>query len=303
MEIPYTVVARRDTGLWNAKIGIWLFLASEVMLFGGLFSSYVFLRMGHESHGIQWPHQALDIMPGFINTLVLIGSSVTVIMAWASLKMRKYGAYKVYMTITLACAAAFMGIKAFEYNKKFSHQAVLLNNGKIIYGHVHGEGHAGDHSQAGGHAAPAAATTPAAPADHAAPAATDSHAMPAAPAQHAHEGDHAAPATQGGTVVIDAEAHGHDPAGQVVVNKDDIRHIGPLVPRFNNYFGIYFTLTGLHALHVLGGAVVLGYFLFFGGSMYRKNPEHLANRVEVGGLFWHFVDLVWIFLFPLLYLM
>ena len=46
MEIPYEVTARRDTGLWNAKIGIWLFLASEVMLFGGLFSGYVFLRIG-----------------------------------------------------------------------------------------------------------------------------------------------------------------------------------------------------------------------------------------------------------------
>lgn len=79
--------------------------------------------------------------------------------------------------------------------------------------------------------------------------------------------------------------------------------MGPLLPKFNAYFAIYFTMTGLHALHVVGGAVVLGYFLFFGGKMWRTNPEHLANRVEVGGLFWHFVDLVWIFLFPLLYLM
>jgi heme/copper-type cytochrome/quinol oxidase subunit 3 len=54
---------------------------------------------------------------------------------------------------------------------------------------------------------------------------------------------------------------------------------------------------------VVGGALVLGYFLFFGKKLYRKNPEHLANRVEVGGLFWHFVDLVWIFLFPIMYLM
>ena len=46
MDIPYTVTARPDTGLWNAKVGIWLFLASEVMLFGGLFSSYIFLRLG-----------------------------------------------------------------------------------------------------------------------------------------------------------------------------------------------------------------------------------------------------------------
>ena len=62
-------------------------------------------------------------------------------------------------------------------------------------------------------------------------------------------------------------------------------------------------MTGLHGLHVIGGAIVLGWFLFTGRKMYLRNPEHLANRVEVGGLFWHFVDLVWIFLFPLYYLM
>ena len=62
MEIPYTVTARPDTGLWNAKVGIWLFLASEVMLFGGLFSAYVFLRLdappGH------WPHGLLNVPVG-----------------------------------------------------------------------------------------------------------------------------------------------------------------------------------------------------------------------------------------------
>jgi heme/copper-type cytochrome/quinol oxidase subunit 3 len=62
-------------------------------------------------------------------------------------------------------------------------------------------------------------------------------------------------------------------------------------------------MTGLHGLHVLGGMLVLGYFLVRGRKLYLKNPEHMANRVEVGGLFWHFVDLVWIFLFPIFYLM
>jgi hypothetical protein len=74
-------------------------------------------------------------------------------------------------------------------------------------------------------------------------------------------------------------------------------------PKWNTYYAIYFTITGLHGLHVIGGALVLGYYLFFGRKMYESNPEWLANRVEVGGLFWHFVDLVWIFLFPILYLM
>jgi len=74
-------------------------------------------------------------------------------------------------------------------------------------------------------------------------------------------------------------------------------------PKWNTYYAIYFTITGLHGLHVVGGAIVLAYYLFFGKKMYLTNPEWLANRVEVGGLFWHFVDLIWIFAFPIFYLM
>ena len=69
------------------------------------------------------------------------------------------------------------------------------------------------------------------------------------------------------------------------------------------YFAIYFTLTALHALHVLGGALVIAYMWGPGAKMWRTDPERYTNRVEVSGLFWHFVDLVWIFLFPVLYLL
>jgi cytochrome c oxidase subunit 3 len=86
MEIPYTVTARPDTGLWNAKIGIWLFLASEVMLFGGLFSAYIFLRLdalpGH------WPRGLLNVPVGTMNTADPDRFVVTVVLAWAALKMR-----------------------------------------------------------------------------------------------------------------------------------------------------------------------------------------------------------------------
>src|SRR4029077_20249781 len=72
MEIPYTVSARRDTGLWNAKVGIWLFLASEVMLFGGLFSGYIFLRL--DAGPGDWPHGLLNVPVGPGNTAILIAS-------------------------------------------------------------------------------------------------------------------------------------------------------------------------------------------------------------------------------------
>src|SRR6476619_3699438 len=101
MEIPYTVTARPDTGLYNAKLGIWLFLASEVMLFGGLFSAYIFLRLGADDG--YWPHGLLNVPIGTMNTAILIGSSVTVVLAWASLKMRQWNAYWWYMGATILC--------------------------------------------------------------------------------------------------------------------------------------------------------------------------------------------------------
>src|SRR5438477_10506837 len=125
MEIPYTVVARRDTGLWNAKVGIWLFLASEVMLFGGLFSAYVFLRL--DASPGDWPHGLLNVPVGTMNTAILIASSVTVVLAWAALKMRQFAKYKIYMGITILCGVIFLGVKlAYEWPQKFDHFGAFI---------------------------------------------------------------------------------------------------------------------------------------------------------------------------------
>src|SRR5262245_56919394 len=85
-QIPYTTDVRPDTGLSNPKLGVWLFLASEVMLFGSLFSSYALLRTGAPS----WPDQSsiVSVPLATLNTVVLIASSVTMVMAWASLAPR-----------------------------------------------------------------------------------------------------------------------------------------------------------------------------------------------------------------------
>ena len=109
MDIPYTVKPRPDTGLFNAKVGIWLFLASEVMLFGGLFSSYIFLRVGADNAA--WPHGLLNIPIGTFNTAVLITSSVTVVLAWAALKMGNFKKFRAYQAVTILCALGFLGIK------------------------------------------------------------------------------------------------------------------------------------------------------------------------------------------------
>ena len=79
------------------------------MLFGGLFSAYIFLRLGAEPG--YWPHGLLNVPVGTFNTAVLIASSVTVVLAWASLKMRKFADYKKWMGITIICGALFLLIK------------------------------------------------------------------------------------------------------------------------------------------------------------------------------------------------
>ncbi len=487
MEIPYTVTARPDTGLWNAKVGIWLFLASEVMLFGGLFSSYVFLRLGAD---YPWPMHELDVKFGFINTLVLIASSVFVVYAWVALKMRKWGTYQVWMTLVVASAALFLFNKSIEYKAKFAHYHAKLQDGSIVAGHIPKDGgkearsivfeasevsvdHAAgghhflkfidnrsevkftapngsevkpsrgwfdqlkkaqslqkeadalaaegdtegasklteriakdhpDFALFGGQSAMPLKVTPAAKfvlprskvlaweeaklemarkygtnlsgklvsdnltieidevdlrvylrhddpkarsiddalifkyfADeaqkkevlegfkHAHDIASAKHEAEIAKWQAKHPGveypektfldfdkmmlkdlhaddehgaadDHEEHAAAGGS----AAHHAHP---TLSIPFSDIRFFSNYGPRKNTFNAIYFTMTGLHGLHVLGGMLVLGYFLLFGRSLYLKNPEHMANRVEVGGLFWHFVDLVWIFLFPIFYLM
>src|SRR5215213_10768603 len=115
MEIPYTVEVRRDTGLTNGKIGIWLFLASEVMLFGALFASYILIRTGAQT----WPRgeTILNVPLATFNTLVLISSSVTMVMAWASLMRNRFGTFRLYMGGTILCGVIFLVIKYFEYSE------------------------------------------------------------------------------------------------------------------------------------------------------------------------------------------
>lgn len=200
VAIPCEVKAHPETGIYNGKLAIWLFLASEVMLFGGLFSAYILLRTGASHWPLGYtPEAGMSVPIGTFNTAVLITSSVTMVLAWAALKMNDFAKARLNLILTFVLAAVFIVVKlAFEYVPKF---------------------------------------------------------------QHHH------------------------------------------TPSHSNYFGIYFALTGLHALHVIGGMIVIGYFIGPGAALWKRDPEHFTNRIECTGLYWHFVDLVWIFLFPTLYLL
>ena len=132
MEIPYTVKPRPDTGLYNAKLGIWLFLASEVMLFGALFSSYVLLRVGAEPG--TWSMGLMDLFVGAGNTMVLIASSMFVVLAWAELKQGNLAGYKKWKWATIACAVLFLFVKwGYEWPSKFKHYDVWLNNATVLH--------------------------------------------------------------------------------------------------------------------------------------------------------------------------
>ncbi len=275
MDIPYVSTPREDTGLFNAKVGIWLFLASEVMLFGALFSSYILLRVGAAPG--EWPHGLLNVWLGMTNTIVLICSSITVVMAWASLKMKDFAKFKRYQAITLVCAVTFVVIKSIEYHDKFIHYEVQVKPGSVVHFKS-----AGDVAFKNG-------------------GVLDGHLLEQDASRfvlHGHKVDktEAAKVTHGWQ-------ESEIPEDEIEIKKSDISYKENYGPWHSTYMAIYFTLTGLHALHVIGGACVI--FFIWGplAGMWKTDPERYTNRVEVSGLFWHFVDLVWIFLFPVLYLL
>jgi cytochrome c oxidase subunit 3 len=288
MDIPYTVKPRSDTGLYNAKVGIWLFLASEIMLFGALFSSYILLRVG-SPEGL-WVGGVLNIPIGTVNTLVLIGSSVTVVMAWASLKMKNFAKFKFYQIITILCALAFMLIKSIEYNDKFKHYEVWFTADAVskYTDHLKSTRDGSDGTSMTGHFS----------IDHKTPYFWTHNTLDEKEIDHIEFF-----ASSWDELDREVVAHHGDGDHGIEIPRADIRRLSPYTPAHSPYFGLYFTLTGLHALHVVGGAIVMLYLLLTGPKMWAKEPERFTNRVETSGLFWHFVDLVWIFLFPVLYLL
>jgi cytochrome c oxidase subunit 3 len=256
MDIPYTVERREDTGLYNAKLGVWLFLASEVMLFGALFSSYILLRVGADAG--TWPRHWLDYKLGAVNTVILIISSVTNVVAWANLKLGSFNKYRFYQSITMLCAVAFLCIKSTEYYGKFHHYTITLDNGTLADGHIVADKTTADKVVIDGWNPPNM------------------------------------------DAVMDPPAHAD---GEIEIEKRHITEMHNYGPPRNNFTGLYFTLTGLHVLHIIGGIIVI--FALWGplSGMWHTDPERYTNRVEVAGLFWSFVDLVWLFIFPIFYLL
>jgi len=316
-EVPHTVSERADTGLYNAKLGIWLFLASEVMLFGGLFSAYIFLRLGAEPG--YWPKGLLNVPVGTVNTAVLIGSSVTVVYAWAALKMREFAKYKFYMLITILCGIFFLVVKlSYEWPAKFNHFGVFIKQSAAAkYESFLGNEFlrkVGEEPrwEISGHLLHAPKGSP-----YELQGLTNAEHF--AHQTHGHGADFKVADSEYAIQLdaINANPESHDnlrPSFRpralsekiAVIDSKDVESASPFLPRHSTYFATYFLITGLHGLHVLGGILVFLYLwlpIRGGAGLFKTDPDHLANRVEVAGLFWHFVDLVWIFVFPIFYLL
>ena len=212
------------------KLGMWIFLLTEILLFGGLFCAYAVYRANHPEIFI-YAHEFLDKQLGAINTGVLIFSSFT--MAWgvrcAQLNQRKL--LMAMLSLTLLCACGFLGIKYVEYKHKWEDGLLWASQYNPV-----------------GHSAPAG-----------------------------HAG----------------ETSGEPAAAPALQHKEGPRYAGV-------FFSIYFMMTGLHGLHVLAGMGAITWVLVRASKGHFNS--HYYGPVDYVGLYWHLVDLIWIYLFPLLYL-
>ena len=288
MDIPYTVSARPDTGLYNGKLGIWLFLASEVMLFGAIFTAYLFMRLGAEDG--TWPDHIQNVAIGFANTVILIVSSITMVWAWVALKERKFNTYRLALFITICCGVAFLCLKAVEYHSKFNHLGVMIKADSIEKYRPQLE--------------KMDAFVGSIPSQHVFEVRsedvknTEGDSLTFVPDKNPRYLVNLAP-EKGASA---SEVAAADEDATITIQKSDVERSGYLLPAYGTYYAIYFFVTGLHAMHIIGGVIVMTYFLTIGSRLYKRNPEQLSNRIEVTGIFWHFVDLVWITVFPILYL-
>ncbi len=228
-----------------SKLGMWVFIATEILMFGGLFCAYAIWR-AMDPQVFDQAHHFLNKIYGAANTVVLLFSSLTAALAVRSAQVGKRNMTTVYLVTTIVCAGVFLVIKYFEYTHKF-HLGLLP-------GHCFG------------------------------------HPNFSAAIQNGQEI---------GTCV---RAHADQPAGSPlwVQAIDESGHPQLLSPRANMFFGVYFAMTGLHAVHVIVGMSLLGWVLV--KNIQGKFSKEYFTPVDLGALYWHLVDLVWIYLFPLLYL-
>lgn len=309
--------------LSRGKLIMWLFLSTEIMFFAALLGSYVVLRFGAPV----WPkphHVHLSEPIGAFNTFVLICSSVTIVLALEAARANKTGLAKVWMVATFLLGGLFLGVKGYEYQAKFSHgiypwkpRGQIYERPDLYYGSAV-RGRFDELRKIPVGQVPAALRGPAdaeanpgdtvdllqrldaAPADRlsadqqtARTRLQQVQKMVMSPDQQAF--DMAVVADQ--VMPLPAEgAHGGHGGAHGLNDVFPWLRLPIVIPGGSMWASTYFLLTGFHAIHVIVGLIVFAVLL-----TWTLNAKR-AGAIENAGLYWHFVDLVWIFLFPLLYL-
>ncbi len=259
----------------SVSIGMWMFLVQEIMFFGGLFTAYLVFRSKYPMAFAAGSNH-LDVVMGFVNTLVLIVSSLTMALTVYYAQKGNRSMQVILIVLTMIFGATFLGVKAIEYTDKYNHALVPVT---------------GWNKKA--KAAPNAA--------HA-----EAHEKPCWEQGHGEEHTYVNPHgefqwtdcslvkyAQEHNFLTAAEKIGYFSNGQIDADKfrDKVRI----------YYFIYFVMTGLHALHMIVGLLLMAWLLWTAFKGYYSADYYMP--VEMSGLYWHFVDIVWIFLFPLLYLL
>lgn len=332
----------------NSKLGMWLFLGTEIMFFTAFIGSYIVLRLGSKGWPTD-PHDThINVFAGGVNTFVLIVSSYCVVVAHEAMAQRRFAKARTYLLATLSLAFVFLGIKSVEYYGKISHD--------ILPGHIAETSSQAirkasreleivvrkrfaEYTDSGAVpterpndivnlvvqiAALPTATAPegvsegtfkalqeSAPADaelyskwmnlHQHIVAETSLALPAigpeylAARDKLKEGEKLPPLEYSEVESLLNELRSNEKYGSFVTS--GVFDMHPLV--FGNIFAsMYFLMTGFHAIHVIVGMILFAVVLKEGSRLNEKWTDFVENS----GLYWHFVDLVWIFLFPLLYI-
>ena len=228
-----TLEQQKDT----ATLGMWIFLVTEVMFFGGIMLAYAINRHTYY-HAFAMGSNTLSLKLGAINTVVLLASSFTMAMGVWSAQTGKHKLLPMFLSLTILLGFIFFGVKYVEYAQKFHHHLVPGASFDISY-----------------------------------------------------------------CVNNPSKCDDINPE-EIEVERGLIARAREAEPNLNShaqlYFSTYFGMTGLHALHMVIGVGLL-FWLLVGSLKGRFTPEW-NTPVDIVGLYWHFVDIVWIYLFPLLYL-
>ncbi|MFA9477580.1 cytochrome c oxidase subunit 3 [Phycisphaerales bacterium AB-hyl4] len=290
----------------SGKLGMWVFLATEILMFGGLFCAYAVYRANNPDVFL-YAHESLNTFWGTVNTVILLASSFT--MAWG-VRAAQLGQKQLLVTLlclTLLGGTGFMIIKGIEYTEKWEDAKWVGTWNQYHPGFGQPEDEAPADFGAG--VEPEAGVVP-----------EDSPRVEDAEAEAAPGTIDTAPAASGfarprladdRVSMIRPAAAASAGVRPEVIEGDDIPTVRPGYPtreqmgpldrdRTHIFYQIYYLMTGLHGIHVLIGMGLIGWiavravFGHFGPAYYTP--------VDLVGLYWHLVDLIWIFLFPLLYL-